>query len=597
MIYKDLLKKIDDIENLKEIDNIKCTTDTGEYTIENSKKGYLTNFNIEGKTLVNLANPNNIYVTDGVRYNNPFRYIENGKAYTFMNLCDKQIKYTYGGIGDITIPAKSKVLYTIPITNITISEVMCYGHTTDGWEETDADKQKISKAMLVLEGDYTGEDIEYFDGLQSVGQGNNIELLSYKNDGNLFDGEFRNGSYIDDGSFYADNNATSNKNFIRVDGNKKYSINYDLDIAGKIFEYDKNKKYIKNTSITNVFSFTTSENTKYINFFIGTNSVGYSPGIKFMFNVGEIKEYERYKFDKKTIPYTLRSLPSGIKDSIIYKNNGHKLIQRCEEITLNGQENWIQHGNSNDKTLIFYAKVTEGSYNNSDNIELKCNRFKGIRIITNTFTEEGIYENKDGNVYIRILKGKLNTQDLNGFKMWLNNNNVTFIRQLKEIKEIKLVDLGLKTFENESRFVTNAGNIIPTMNFEVTQNFGNNIEILKSKINTLENMYTYSKTIDLSDKLLNGWKKAYDIHQGLILSKLGNVVQISSVIKDGLFTTGTIIVCLPKEFTPNKIAPIQVFDSGESLGSLEIRPEGYIKIAIVNKNSTRIIFNGSYILE
>ncbi|MDL0246653.1 hypothetical protein QQO60_07910 [Clostridioides difficile] len=40
MIYKDLLKKVNDIENLKEVDNIKCSTDTGEYTIENSKKGY-----------------------------------------------------------------------------------------------------------------------------------------------------------------------------------------------------------------------------------------------------------------------------------------------------------------------------------------------------------------------------------------------------------------------------------------------------------------------------------------------------------------------------------------------------------------------------
>ncbi|HBG3846924.1 TPA: hypothetical protein KQC83_002002, partial [Clostridioides difficile] len=104
MIYKDLIKKIDDMENLREVDNIKCTTDIGECTIENSKKGYLTNVNIQGKTLVNLANPNNIYTTDGVRYNNPFRYIESGKTYTFMNLCDKQIKYTYGGIGDITIP-------------------------------------------------------------------------------------------------------------------------------------------------------------------------------------------------------------------------------------------------------------------------------------------------------------------------------------------------------------------------------------------------------------------------------------------------------------------------------------------------------------
>lgn len=37
-LLKVLESKIDDIENFKEVDNIRCTTDTGEYTIENSKK-------------------------------------------------------------------------------------------------------------------------------------------------------------------------------------------------------------------------------------------------------------------------------------------------------------------------------------------------------------------------------------------------------------------------------------------------------------------------------------------------------------------------------------------------------------------------------
>lgn len=603
-LLKVLENKLDYIENIKEVDNRKCTTDTGEYTIENSKKGYLANFNIEGKTLVNLASTSKFILEnnstkegDFIKLNNSAAYVDltsilNTGIYTlFINASNHDVTYTLHSIlsdntnNEVFIKAGIQVIPLNMKTNITKLRIYTQSATL------------LNFQMVLVEGDYTNKYIHYFEELQSIGQENNIELLSYKSDGNLFDGEFRNGSYIDDGNFYSDNNATSNRTFVSVDRNKKYSISYDLDVAGKIFEYDENKKYIKSTAIINTFSFITSENTKYINFFIGTNSIGYSPDIKFMFNIGEIKGYEKYKYDKKIIPYALRSLSNSIKDEMIYKNNSYKLIQRCEEITLNGQENWIQHGNSNDETLIFYAKVTEGSYNNSDNIELKCNIFKGIKIITNTFIEEGIYENKDGNIYIRILKSKLNTQDLSGFKAWLNNNNVTFIRQLKEIKEIKLVDLGLKTFEGETRFMSQIESIIPTINFEVSQNFGNNIEILKNKINTLENIYTYSKIIDLSDKLLNGWKKAYDIHQGLILSKIGNIVQISSVIKDGLFTAGTIIVCLPKDFTPGKIAPIQIFDNGESLGSLEIRPEGYIKIAIVNKNSTRIIFNGSYILD
>ncbi|MDI3076555.1 hypothetical protein QJL41_18665 [Clostridioides difficile] len=478
-------KSILDIENLVEAENIKCTIDTKEYTIENSKKGYLTNLNIEGKTLVNLANPNNIVITEGLRYLNPFKYIEKEKQYTFINLSNKEIYYFHDNVIKFKMNPDSKTLYTIDI-DINDTNCLCIAHSIKGWGETDADKQEFTKSVIILEGDYTSVDIGYFEGIQSVGQGDNIEIISCKEDMSLF--------------------------------------------------------------------------------------------------------------DKKVIPYTLRGLPDGTRDGIVYKDGCYKLIQRCEEITLNGQESWILHENSTDTTLLFYASITEGSYNNTNNMNLYCNRFKSGLILFTISDYEGIYETMTGNVYVRILKSKLNTQDLDGFKTWLSSNNVTVIRQIKT-KEIKLIDLGLKTFENETRFVTNTGNIIPTINFEVTQNFGSNIEILKNKINTLENIYTYSKIIDLSDKLLNGWKKAYDIHQGLILSKIGNIVQISSVIRDGLFKTGTIIVYLPKDFIPNEISPIQIFDNGESLGSLEIRPEGYIKIAIVNKNSTRIIFNGSYILD
>ncbi|CZR97644.1 hypothetical protein CDFC105_73478 [Clostridioides difficile] len=605
-LLKVLENKIDDIENLKEVDNIECITKTGEYTIENSKKGYITNFNIEGKTLVNLASTN-MFIVEGnstkegvfIKLNNSAAYVKllnrlNTGVYTLIvNVTDINVSYTIhtilsgGGNKEVFTKNGNQVLKLNMDNNIDKLRV----YTADS-------SNALNIQMLLLEGDYTNKDVPYFDGLQSVGQGGNIEILSYKSDGNLFYGEFRNGSYVEDGSFYADNNATSNKSFIRVDEKKKYSISYNLDITGKIFEYDKNKKYIKSTSITNEDSFTTSESTKYINFFVDTNSVGYSPDIKFMFNVGELKEYRPYKYDKKIIPYTLRSLPNGVRDEIVYKNNGYKLIQRCEEITLNGNETWGIH-TSIEKTNTMVFVISIGIINhNGDICILSSDKFKPVsaNILANCDYECIANGGNTGyETMIRIAKTKADS--LETFKTWLKSNNITVVYPLQRPQEIKFVDLSMQTFEGKTKFLLATGNILPKVGFEVTQNFVNNIEILKSKINTLENIYTYSKTIDLSDKLLNGWKKAYDIHQGLILSKIGKVVQISSVIKDGLFTAGTIIVYLPKEFTPSKIAPIQIFDNGESLGSLEIRPEGYIKIAIVNKNSTRIIFNGSYILD
>ncbi|HFL3860698.1 TPA: hypothetical protein ACG3SI_002019 [Clostridioides difficile] len=537
----DTNKRFEDIENLKEVHNIPYVTNTGEYTIENSKKGYLTNVNIQGKTLVNLANPNNIYTTDGVRYNNPFRYIESGKTYTFMNLCDKQIKYTYGGIGDITIPPYSKVLYAIPNNDITIEEIVCYGHIQDGWVETDADKQKISKAMLVLEGDYTNEDIEYFkyfDGLQSVGQGDSIELLSYKNDGNLFNGEFRNGSYIDDGSFYADNNATSNKNFIRVDGNKKYSINYDLDVTGKIFEYDKNKKYIKSTSITKVFSFTTNENTKHINFFIGTNSVGYFPDIKFMFNIGEIKGYERYKFDKKTIPYTLRSLPNRVRDEIVYKNNKYYLIKRCEEVILDGNNFNPRTLEDQNNNIVLYvrtdpvpdAKPLEGALGRANTIY--CDKFKSVDTTWGSeITTEGIIIDQNRTISFRILKSKLETQDIEGAKKWMKSNPIKVVYPLEIPEEIELTSLDLQQYNSQTRFICETS-IIPSINFESTQNLGSHIEVIRDNIKNISSLIKIENNINF--KFVNGWEKVW---QSATITKVGKYLFVNMIVTKNTSST------------------------------------------------------------
>ncbi|HFL3558311.1 TPA: hypothetical protein ACILPC_002575 [Clostridioides difficile] len=588
-LLKVLESKIDDIENFKEVDNIRCTTDTGEYIIENSKKGYLTNFNIEGGTLVNLASTdmftlegNSTKEGDFIKLNNSAVYVNllnrlNTGIYTLIvNVTDINVSYTIhtilseGGNKEVFTKNGNQVLKLNMDNNIDKLRV----YTTDS--------STLDIQMVLLEGDYTNTDISYFEGLQSVGQGDNIKLLSYQGK-NLFDGTYQDG-YFDGNSLEEEliqGMPCITTNWIECSPNVEY---YFLGGNRKQIQFKKGDNIFKSV-ILNSNNFETPTDCTHFRLYYARTDQFYS----------QLNIYK--KGDIKIIPYTLRGLSSEIKDRIIYKNNGHKLIQRCEEITLNGQENWIQHGNSNDKTLIFYAKITEGSYNNSDNIELKCNRFKGIRIITNTFTEEGVYENRDGNIYIRILRSRLATQDLTGFKTWLNNNNVTFIRQLKENKEIKLVDLGLKTFEGETRFVTQIGNIIPTINFEVTQNFGSNIEILKNKINTLESMCTYSKTIDLSGKLINGWTLFSDVHRNLVITKNGNIVTIIGSIKGGTTSNGTVICKIPDGMIPKANQLFQVFNTiGTSVGLLYINSYGDFKVNSLTSN-TAVIINAQYILD
>ncbi|MCC0678559.1 MULTISPECIES: hypothetical protein [unclassified Clostridioides] len=614
MIYKDLLKNLDDIENLKEVENLKCTTNTGEYTIENSKKGYITNLNIEGKTLVNLASTsmfilenNSTKEGDFIKLNDSAAYVDltsmlNTGIYTlFINVSNHDVAYTLHSIlsdntnNEVFIKAGSQAIPLNMKANVTKLRIYTQSTTL------------LNFQMVLLEGDYTNKSVPYFDGLQSVGQGDNIEILSYKNDGNLFDGEFRNGSYVDDGSFYTDNNATSNKNFIDVDGNKKYSINYDLDVAGKIFEYDKNKKYIKSTSITSTFSFTTSENTKYINFFIGTNSVGYSPNIKIMFNIGEIKEYEKYKYDKKLIPYTLRSLPNGVKDEIVYKNNKYYLIKRCDEIILDGDNFNPQTKTEQNNDIVIYiitnpivnAKPLDSTVNRINTI--CCDRFKSVgTTVANGITTEGIIMNQDREISFRILRSRLATQDIQGVKKWMKSNPIKVVYELETPQEIELTTLNLEQYDNQTRFMCNSNAIVPNISFESTQNLGSHIEVIRDNIKNINSMQSKNVTIDLSNKLLNGWKKTVSDNDGFIISKNGNQVSFHMRITGGATTDSTALLKLPNGFAPKTFYVFPIFTTQNNQlvqGFMYFNfANGYLQITQLGSNAD-IYSYGTYFIE
>ncbi|EGT5422648.1 hypothetical protein KWR14_006470 [Clostridioides difficile] len=504
-------KSILDIENLVEAENIKCTTNIGEYTIENSKKGYLTNFNIQGKTLVNIIDKTTYKrnVNTGKHFMKVSYSLNNFTIKNYSNLGIRLAIHNSENIWvrDMFIEGE-KSAYIEFLDGEIISGVQ--GIVSDGWSETDKDKFKSS--CIIIEGDYTTKDIKFFEGLESVGQGNKIEILSYKSDG----------------SFYADNNATSNKNFISV--------------------------------------------------------------------VGEIKEYECYKYDKKIIPYTLRSLPGGVRDEIVYKNNTYKLIQKCEEITINGQENWTElKENATNETLLFNAPIGANINGQTNNTNIWCDKFKPYAIWGTAYNFEGIYETKT-NIWIRILKSRLATQDLTGFKIWLNNNNITLIRQI-ETKEIELGALSLEQYDNQTRFICNTSAITPNVSFESTQNLGSHIEVIRNDIRQIKNTLSNTYTEDVSNKLLNGWSSYNDTYKKLTFSRNGNVVTITGSIKDGLISNGTIICKIPNCMIPKFIHLFQVFNTiGTPVGLLFVNSYGDFKVNSLTSNTVAII-NAQYILD
>ncbi|HBF1673382.1 TPA: hypothetical protein KNS54_003210 [Clostridioides difficile] len=547
----ELVDKQNDIENLEEIDNIKCNTDTGEYTIENSKKGYLTNFHIEGKTLVNLANPNNITITEGLRYLNPFRYIEKGKQYTFINLSNKEIYYFHNNVIKFKMNPNSKTLYTIDI-DITDANCLCVAHSIKGWGETDADKQEFTKSVMILEGDYTSENISYFERLQSVGQGDNTELLTFKNsENNLFD---KNGNFRDNYILQ----YVNGEELISETSNHKYTLDYieiEADTGYTFYNcsrnicwYDINKSFIPaslNERIIgdkDIFYIARSpKNAKYLRVTIIKDL--HDNGNKTIITKGN-------KYDKKTILYTLRSLPNGVKDEIVYKNNKYYLIKRCEEHTYNDIGN-LNLSHVYDNTLQFMGTLTPRAVVDSlDTAYVLCNNLNGkSRNDFNNNDTEGCSTTGSGDIAFKILKSKLTTQDGNGFSEWIKNNLVTIIYQLAKPQEIELTSLNLEQYNNQTKFICNTGIVIPDVSFESTQNLGSHIEVIRN------NIKNYNVRIDFpfSINFLNGWQPylGYASSVGNYCTN-NNFVTINATINGGVTTAGTIIGKIPSKYAPRK---------------------------------------------
>lgn len=205
MIYKDLFKKVNDIENFKEVDNIKCSIDIGEYIIENSKKGYLINFNVEGKILIDLwgkisldfflwkvifvDGKINILIENDIRYFNFFiiNYIlyKLDIIYIIIVDVDKNILLSISGIyiyslGEENLVfifnlinivilggviGKFKYIFIIILDlndcNVVLRSVLDNDIFIFGYE--------ISLKIIILEGDYIDINIDYFNELLSVG--------------------------------------------------------------------------------------------------------------------------------------------------------------------------------------------------------------------------------------------------------------------------------------------------------------------------------------------------------------------------------------------------------------------------------------------
>ena len=434
--------------------------------------------NIYGNTLVNLyENKQKVFFANYIYSNNERidldRFVE-GREYTAIvlnsainfgsfRICTGDTKYDLVPNTQATI---KKFTYTPPTdSSINRNDIRCYCYpNANKFSEGDENKIKI----LILEGDYTNKPIpDYFTGMQSSFED---KLITDENDAN-------NGKYKVDYKVTGKNKF--NFNSYNILNNKNNNISVDVATQSIITQrtdpssYEEiefnvnllaNKEYILNYTCETLVDNNAPLRRLKLTYEDGTYKV-FNHNVTFSQNIKESKRvikisltmqeinsnkikmsniqleegttattYEPYKEYTKTL-YLNSPLLEG--DTIEQSGNDIVHMHRYNKVVFDGSddENWVYWGNNTDNgkldssLISFYLPFT--NYKDFTTSTIFNNKF----LMGNTVwgaTTEIMALNADNimSFQVALLRSKLATQDVAGFKTWLQANPITVAYEL-----------------------------------------------------------------------------------------------------------------------------------------------------------------------
>ena len=586
-------------ENIQYIKNEFSKTENTSYTTANGikefecKDGYVDNVVIEGETLVNIVSMVvvNGADSDGVVRTRFSNLGDNYKFYprtqkgtfTLMNHTDKSICFVGMTSSDIWA---SEGFYVEPLSArvVTLDGSRCINgvdfQPSNGWSNSDLYIYK-SSMYSILEGEY--DYMPYFEGLKSVGQGDKIEVLT--RGVNIFDGLYESGVINSSGILAPNDLRERTINYILVEPNTKYYT----PITTNVYQYDYNKNFVGHIPISGGGVFTTSDNTKYIKFYVDKGLMG-----TLQINKGEAPlPYQKPIQDKKQILTTLRSLPNGVKDTIEKRGNKYYKIKRCEEIVIDNNLEITGTGVAN-QILTRGQNYALPNLKRDLNSPLYCNCLKVEHRNNETLDEEHIINLGDGRFRVRALKSKLSSDSLEGSSAYWNSIKPTIVYELETPIIEELPNFNPQTFEGNTTLLLNSGVVQAEASFEVTNSLGSELEVLKGKVSDLDN-YVADKEV-YYPTLLNGWVKSTTSYGALRFERQGKLVTVNCRIKSGTTTSGTIIAQLPSRFIATEVVVVPCFNGKAQSGRVFFTEVGYVTIFDVGSN-TDLYFNFSYYVK
>lgn len=216
---------------------------------------------------------------------------------------------------------------------------------------------------------------------------------------------------------------------------------------------------LKNHMIADGQSFTTVNSTNYILMnYDDTSNVQLEQGTK-------ATAYEPYKENNITfyLNEPLRGV-GNVKDKVYVKEDKVVVERNCSSVTFDGSddEEWVywsdntNNGKLDSSLISFYLSFT--NYISANNESLIINdRFIPSNTVWASNTEKiALNGDKIISFQIACLRSKLTTQDVAGFRQWLQNNPTTVVYQLAtptyEEVECDLSKLALEGYENGTLF-------------------------------------------------------------------------------------------------------------------------------------------------
>ena len=507
-LYKDgisLSDRIEAIEGLKDSQNMKYETDKGYLVCKETKNGVIDDLKIEGKTLVNKSKVKTKHlISSGNRICEVYAGVSISQFTLVVDVSSLTgTLKSYGFYAD-----NSQEVYSAGVSSNgkwikyfnfdrPLKSFSLYVDSEEGYEAT-------IDNIIILEGDHTQNPPSYFEGLMSVGQDvDKIEVLSRKEDGNLFDKESihlnkflqTNGDETSlEGWFVSDYIKVVDTCYI------KGLINNASSNLARICVYDQNKTFKKllsqllNTTL-NISQYI--ENGDYIKI---TEKIEQVDDIIVCKN--EISN-QIYQSDKKQILFynengELEPIQELHEWDSIEKHSDNKWYyhKRSGKIVLNGNEDWLLK-QVNTNCTVFALRETQLQNKIKLYPQGVSDKFAWESVLGLSTEVEciGGHSVDVNTIRIVVAKSKLSTQDVTGFKKWLQANNVTVVYQLAQEEVYELAPLHLDSYANETLILCNSGAISPKIEFSITSHINELVKAYGERINLLEEkVYQYMVT-------------------------------------------------------------------------------------------------------